>query len=89
VITDALLFIVGAILDGFALVLPEVSIPGWSTVMGFADDLSGYLFAMDGILPMTEYVSTVRWIVVVWLPGFFAFLLARWVWKYVPVLGKG
>lgn len=88
-ITDALLDIVGFVLSGISALLPDVEIPMWDEVLGFADTVNGWLFAFDGWLPLRDLATAIRWIAAVWVPGYLTFNIVRFVWAHVPVLGSG
>lgn len=87
-VTDLLLQVVEYIVMGIALLLPSVALPYWSSVMGGATTVNGYLLAFDGMLPLSELIAFYRWVGTVWIPGFVAYLSVKWVWSHVPFLGS-
>lgn len=88
-IPDLLLSLVGLFVAALVLLLPQAEIPFWDQAMGFADNLSGFVFALNGLLPMDDYVEFVRWMALTWIPGWATFLIVKWIWAHVPVLGSG
>jgi len=87
-IVDLLLDLVGFIIDGIVLLLPQVAIPKWSDVMDAAPWVNQALYAYDGLLPISEVIEFYRWTLTVWAPGFIAYVSIRWVWSHVPMLGS-
>lgn len=88
-IPDVFLGIVGLLIDGLVLLLPSVDLPFWDRVEGFADDASRFLFTFDGLLPMADYITTIRLIAVVWLPGYLTYRVVRWCVAHLPFLNIG
>lgn len=89
VIVDLLLAIVGGIISGLTGLLPEFDLPMWSQVMSFADDASRFLFMFDGLLPVADYVSVMRAIATIWLPGWMVFRVVKFAVAHIPVLNIG
>lgn len=83
-----LLGLFGYLIDLLVLILPNGSLPFWSNISAFAPTCAQWLFAVDGLLPIAAYVSAVRWMFLVWMPGWMTFRISQWVWSKVPVVGS-
>lgn len=87
-ITDLLLGVVGLVVDGFALLLPTMSLPGKAQAISFVGVFAGYARAMlNPIIPVDDITAIVGPIVQYWFPALIVFVLVRWFYRYVPVVG--
>jgi hypothetical protein len=91
VILELLLSLIELLLDGVALLIPDVDLP--SSVTTLVDDFGpiivGYLFALNGLLPVAELATFAGWVMTLYLPAAVTYSIARWLYSHIPVLGKG
>jgi hypothetical protein len=91
VIPKLLLELIELILDGISLLIPDVDLP--SSVTTLVDDFGpivvGYLFALNGLLPVAELATFAGWVMTLYLPAAVTYAVVRWLYSHIPVLGKG
>jgi len=88
-ITDLLLALVATVVDGLAELLPEMDLPYQAEMSSLGTTFAGYVRGMVGIIfPVDEYIAVVRDFVLVWFVGMLAFILVKWFFRYIPVVGK-
>jgi hypothetical protein len=83
-ITDLLLDAVGLLVDLLELALPSADLPFQTELNSVAPVVNNYLFAFDGLLPLTELVLFYRWVATVWVPGFLGYLGIKFVVAHLP-----
>lgn len=88
-IPDLLLGLVGVLVDLLTLALPSGEPPFADEMGEWAEMLHGWLFAFEALLPVGDQVELIRWICVVFLPGWLAYLGVKFVVAHVPFLGVG
>jgi hypothetical protein len=82
VITVGLLDLVGLVLTGIVLALPDLSaFPFEDDLDAFASYTGGAVHAFDSILPTVAWATAWVWVFAVYLPVRFGFVTARWVWS--------
>lgn len=84
-----MLGLVGLLIDLLALALPSGDPPFADDLEGWATMLHGWLFSFEAVLPVSDEVTVIRWVLVVFLPGWLGFLGVKWVVSHVPFLGIG
>lgn len=86
-----LLELIALLLDAVSFLIPDVDLP--SSVTTLVDDFGpiivGYLFALNGILPVAELATFAGWVMTLYLPAAVTYAIARWLYSHIPVLGKG
>jgi len=89
VISEWLLSLVRGIWNGIALIVPDVDL---STFDSHLTTLSGLIGSgigqFDGVFPITETMVFITWTMYTWLPAYLTFLITRWVYARVPVIGS-
>lgn len=88
-VIDLLLDAVGLLIDALLFGLPSGEPPFVDDLPGWAVTLRGWLFFWTPVLPIAEQVELVRWVVVIFLPGWWLFLGVRWIVSHIPFLGGG
>lgn len=86
-IVDALLSVIGVILSLFGSLLPDAD-------LDFNDSLnvsSYFAFAgpVDKFFPLAELLFFLDLMVSVWMPAALAYTVVKWVYRHLPVIGKG
>ncbi|MDZ4233373.1 MAG: hypothetical protein U1C73_06355 [Dietzia sp.] len=89
-IPDAILALVGLIFDGLAALLPEWELPYLEEITEWVEDMAGYVRALiDDVFPIDAYLAIVRDAVLVWFAAMTTFIVVRWFYRHVPVIGAG
>lgn len=82
---------VGAVIglvEGLVGLLPTVSLPFADTLSDFAELIGSQLGGLNSFLPISEAASVIGWALTVYLPFVLTFLLVRWVYSMLPVVGQ-
>jgi len=88
VITEALFFLVRGVLALVTEVLPEgtLDLPAIGTV---GADMAEFAAPVDRFFPVYETFVFLEVLVSVWLPAAAVYSVTVWIYKHLPVLGKG
>jgi len=76
------------LVDALVGLLPTVSFPFASTLSDFADFIGSQLAGLNSFLPISEVAVPIGWALTVYLPFVLTFLLVRWVYSLIPVVGQ-
>lgn len=87
-ITEAIFLLFSAVLDGLASLLPvgTLDMPDLSGVGGWFGTYAGPL---DHWFPVYETAQFLIVLVTVWMPAAITYQVTVWIYKHLPVLGKG
>lgn len=87
-ITEAVVRTLAAALSGLTSLLPDVDLPYDSELDALASQIAGSLGVLDSFFPVYETATFLAWAFTVWLPVVLSFLVAKWVWQHLPVIGS-
>lgn len=87
-ITDAVVSLVASFLGllGAALPVDSLDLPSGSSI---ASAIGTYAGPFDRFLPLSEAATFLHLVFSVWLPIALAYSVAKWVYRHLPVFGKG
>lgn len=87
-IVDAILSLVSLLLDGLAAVLPvdTLDLPDGSTI---GASFSTYAGPANRFLPIAEALTFLTLLVNLWLPIALAYSVTFWIYRHLPLFGKG
>lgn len=87
-IVDRLLDLIGLFVDALTALLPSADLPYAEELVSIAAVVNGHMLMFDGVLPSSELLFFYRWVFTVFLPPYLLYVMIRWVWAHVPVLGS-
>jgi cadmium resistance protein CadD (predicted permease) len=88
-IVTALLDLVRLIVSAMVYLLPAVELPFKAQMLATAGWISKALYQFSHFLPVADFFHVVRFVGIVWLPGYLVFIIARFIWAHVPIIGSG
>jgi hypothetical protein len=88
VIVDAILALCSAVVDFIVGLLPDddLELPGVSTLTAWIGEYTG---PADRFLPMSEAMTALEMMLSVYLPVALTYTVTKWIYRHLPVLGKG
>lgn len=86
--------LVGALLDVLTYLLdliPDASLPAAAAnaLDSFAGQIGGSLGGLNGLLPISECMVFIGWVLGTYVPIVIALQTSMWVWAHLPIIGNG
>lgn len=69
--------------------IPDGTIETGTYLETFAERVGGALGGLDAVVPISECLVVVSWVLVTYVPMVITFLVARFVFTHLPVIGNG
>lgn len=88
-ITEAIVSALLGALTSILEAIPNGTIDTGTYLEDFAERVGGALGGLDTIVPVSECMVVVSWVLITYVPMVIAFMVARFVWTYLPVIGNG
>lgn len=88
-IGELLLKVLGSLLGWLADLLPEAELPWLDHLEDFGHDLGIHFGPFDRFLPILEMSQFLIIFLGVWMPAVAVYTVVKWVYKHLPLLGKG
>lgn len=77
------------ILSGLLGFVPDGANPFGASTEDYADALGSAVGGLDGLLPITELLVAVGWVLTTYVPVVMSYSVARWIYTHLPVIGNG
>lgn len=84
-LVEGVLYVLTALLEA----IPDVTLPFGNYPDRFAQEIGGALGSLDAVVPVTEASVVVGWFLVSYVPIVVTFVVVRWVYEHLPVIGNG
>lgn len=88
-IVELLLSAVKLLLTGMLLLFPDVPMPFASERAQFASFVGGRLGLINTAFPIDSALLVVTWTLTYVLPILVTFIIVRWIYAHLPVVGSG
>lgn len=88
-ITEAFLNVLGVIVRAIDALIPALEIPYADEVTDLAAWAGTQMGFLDPVIPIATVAAAFGWIVTTYVPLWFAFVVIRWVYSHIPVVGGG
>jgi hypothetical protein len=86
-IPELLLGVLAALTGAIEWLIPDVAVDQYMDELSdLADLIAQGLGAVNGVLPVSEMLTFLRWVVLNWYPAYFAYVLGFWLWSKIPIL---
>lgn len=69
--------------------IPNGELDTGTYIDDFAEMVGGGVGALDAVVPVTEAMFMLSWVLITYVPCVIAFTIARWVFTHLPVIGNG
>lgn len=89
VIGELILKVVGGLLGWLGALLPDADLPWLDELEDFGDVVGTHLGPVDRFMPMKEVAQFLIIFMGVWMPAVAVYTVTKWVYRHLPVLGKG
>jgi len=90
VITDGILYVVGTIVSFVGGLLPTATLTGLpAAITDFGETLGTKAGPLNQFFPVEELFTGLVIMLVYWLPAVLLYQVVFWVYKHLPVVGKG
>lgn len=87
-IVEGLVWAMAQLITGVTFLLPDLEIPYSTELLDFAALIGSYVGMLNSVIPVAEAGVFLGWVFAVWLPVYLSFIVARWVWAHLPVIGS-
>lgn len=84
-IVTGLLDIIGGLLE----LVPDGGNPFGAVTEDYAEGLGSAVGGLDGLLPISEMLTAVGWVLTTYVPVVVTYNVSRWVYTHLPVIGNG
>lgn len=88
-IVELLLDAIYGVLYALSIIFPDVEFPWTDELDDLAILIGTHLGGVNEVFPVAELVTVISWCAGTLLPVFLTFVVVRWVYAHVPVIGSG
>ena len=89
-ITDAVLYVLQAIISAVGAVFPVADLTDWpssgTSVGSWVGTNTG---PVNAVMPISELVTFIDFTILKWLPAVLIYQGVMWAYKHIPVVGAG
>lgn len=89
VIVKLVLDAVALLLSGLDALVPDLTLPYLEEVEDAVEWAGSKVAFVAPVLPVAELATVTAWIASTYLPCWFVFVVVRWVYAHIPVIGAG
>lgn len=77
------------VVSGLLGFIPDGANPFGAATEEYAELVGSAVGGLDGLLPITELLVAVGWVLTTYVPVVVTYSVARWVYTHLPVIGNG